>query len=188
MKKKLFVLALIAICLSITAYGTMAYFTYEDTATNVISAGSIQIAVREWSEDAEGEREPFENVIHVLPGNAVSKIVEIENIGLNAAWIRVSAEKAIELAVGVEGQVDLSLVTFDLNTEFWTEQDGYYYYNLALQPGETTAPLFTQVAFSLEMGNLYQNSTATVTIAAQATQVAHNGQTVFEATLWPASE
>ena len=42
MKKKLFVCAFIVICLSIVAYGTAAYFSYEDTATNVITAGDVK--------------------------------------------------------------------------------------------------------------------------------------------------
>ena len=40
MKRKIFAIALIAVCFAIAAYGTLAYFTYEDTATNVIITGS----------------------------------------------------------------------------------------------------------------------------------------------------
>jgi hypothetical protein len=52
----------------------------------------------------------------------------------------------------------------------------------------TTEPLFTTVSFSIEMGNIYQNSRSTVEINAQATQVANNGTTVFEAAGWPAQQ
>lgn len=37
MKKKLLLAALAAICICIAAYGTVAYFTADDTATNVIT-------------------------------------------------------------------------------------------------------------------------------------------------------
>ena len=188
MKKKIIVFALIAVCLSTAAYGTLAYFTYEDTATNVITTGDIKIDLLEWTKTDEGELVPFEDVIDVMPGIEVSKIVEVKNVGGQPAWIRVSVDKSIVLADGVEGEVDLSLVTYNLNTEYWTEKDGYFYYNSKLKPGETTEPLFTAVAFAADMSNMYQHSKAYVKIDAQATQTANNGETVFEAAGWPKSE
>ena len=118
----------------------------------------------------------------------ISKIVQIKNIGGQDAWVRICVDKAISLANGVDGEIDLSLISYDLNTEYWTEQNGYYYYNTILKSGETTKPLFTKVVFSPDMSNLYQNSKAVINVKAQATQVIHNGATVFEATGWPKSE
>ena len=43
MKKKVLVIALIVVCLSILAYSTTAYFTYKDTATNLITMGKLRI-------------------------------------------------------------------------------------------------------------------------------------------------
>ncbi len=189
MKRKCFVISLIAVCLSIAAYSTLAYFSYEDTPTNVITAGNIKIALQELSvPDDGGDPVPFEDVINVQPGMDFSKIVQIENVGGQDAWVRISVEESITLAEGIEGEVDLSLITYDLNTEYWVEQDGYYYYNAALKSGETTEPLFTKVSFSPDMSNLYQQSTAVINVHAQATQVIHNGETVLEANGWPKSE
>lgn len=185
MKKRMIVIAILAICLAVAAYGTVAYFTHEETVTNVIVAGNIKVALHQWQLTDEGEREVFEGPLNVLPGTAVSKIVEVENTGNNPAWIRISVEKAIELAEGMSGAVDTSLISFAVDTEHWTERDGFYYYNLPLQAGETTAPLFTQVVFDGNMDNRYQNSTAVLTILVQATQVAHNGETVWDAAGWP---
>lgn len=186
MKKKFFVCALIAICLSAAAYGTLAYFTYEDTATNVITAGNIEIDLEELAEGENGEKVPFEDVVGVVPGDEVSKIVQVKNTGANAAWVRVSVDAAIELAEGVEGEPDLSLLTYDLNTAKWTEKDGYYYYNEALEAGKTTEPLFTKVIFDTKMGNLYQNSVAVIDVDAQAVQVANNGTSALDAAGWNA--
>lgn len=189
MKKKLFACACIAICFSIVAYGTTAYFSYQDTATNVITAGDVKIDLQEWAlPDGGGEPVPFEDVMDVMPGMEVSKIVQIKNIGGQAAWVRISLEKSIVLADGMEGEVDLSFVSYDLNTQYWTEQNGYYYYNTILKSGETTKPLFTKVTFSPDMSNLYQHSKAKIEVDAQATQVIHNGETVFEATGWPKAQ
>ena len=73
-------------------------------------------------------------------------------------------------------------------TENWTEKDGWYYYNEALQPGESTKPLFTTVVFAPSMDNLYRNAQATVVVDVEATQFVHNGQSALEAAGWPDAE
>ena len=189
MKKKVLVCAFIAVCLSIVAYGTTAYFTYEDTATNVITAGNVKIELQEWSIPYYGGNPiPFEDVIDVQPGMTVSKIVEVKNVGHQPAWVRISVDKLIRLAEGVSGAVDLSLIEFDINDQYWIEKDGYYYYHIALDPGATTECLFSSVSFSESMDNMYQYSKAIIEVRAQATQVVHNGSTVFEASGWPKAE
>ena len=84
-----------------------------------------------------------------------------------------------------EGTPDTGLVELALNTAYWTEKDGYYYYTKALKPGEVTAPVFTSVTFNATMGNEYQNATATVDVFAQAVQTANNGDAVMNAQGWP---
>ena len=184
MKKRVFAFSVVLIFLAIAAYGTVAYFTHEEPVTTVITSGSIQVELQEWSDTGNG-LVPYEDIDNVLPGMEISKIVQIKNIGRQAAWIRMSADKRILLAEGVNGEADLSLISFDLNTAFWTEKDGFYYYNTALQPGEATEPLFTKVIFSPAMSDMYQNSKATVDVTAQATQVANNGTSAMDAAGWP---
>lgn len=188
MKKKIMVIATIAIWASLATYGTLAYFTYEDMTTNVITTGDIKIDLEEWTESEDGTLVPFEDMDDVMPGMEVSKIVQVKNTGGQDAWIRVSVEKSIILAEDIEGEVDLSLVTYDLNTEFWSESGGYYYYNSVLKSGETTEPLFTTVTFSRYMSNMYQHSKAVIDVTVQATQRIHNGESVFEAAGWPSAE
>ena len=181
MKKKLLILSLAAICLAITAIGTLAYFTSEGTAHNVITTGGVEITVQEWAD--EDKQTPFEDLEGIMPGMAVTKIAEIKNTGASDAWVRVKVEKNIELQG--EGTSDTSLVELTLNTADWTEKDGYYYYTKVLKPGEVTAPIFTAVTFKPDMGNEYQNATATVDVTAQAVQTANNGATVMDAQGWP---
>lgn len=188
MKKKITVIALIVAMVAVLALGTAAYFTADGTATNVITAGSVKIKLHETTvKEGGAEPVPFEDVSGVMPGSVVSKIVTVENTGSGTAWVRISVTKAIELAQGLEGETDLDLVGLDIDTEHWTERDGYYYYNAPLAAGETTEPLFTSVTFARSMGNLYQGSTATVSVLAQATQSANNGASALEAAGWPAS-
>ena len=64
-------------------------------------------------------------------------------------------------------------------------EDGYFYYNKVLKPGEVTEPIFTSVAFSGDMDSMYQDAQVVVDVAAQAVQTAHNGSTVADAKGWP---
>lgn len=185
-KQKLLTLSAVAIVAALSAYGSVAYFTAEDTARNVITAGKVKIELQEKMLTPDGEKTvPFEDRLGVMPGSEVSKIVEVKNTGGQDAWVRVSVNKAIELAEGVEDEVDLSLISFDLNTDYWTEKDGFYYYTAKLAPGHTTEPLFTAVTFAKTMSNQYQNSKAILTVNAYATQTVHNGNTALEAAGWP---
>ena len=181
MKRKLLILSVLAICVAILAAGSLAYFTSEGKAHNVITTGGVEIAVQEWAD--EGRTTPFEDLTGVMPDTTVTKIAEIKNTGASAAWVRVKVEKAIKLTGG--GIPDVSMVQLDVNTTDWTEKDGYYYYSKPLKPGEVTAPIFTAVTFKPDMGNEYQNATATVDVVAQAVQTANNGDTVMDAKGWP---
>ncbi|MBE6669846.1 MAG: hypothetical protein E7601_06550 [Ruminococcaceae bacterium] len=189
MKKKILICAVIIALLSVAAYGTSAFFSHTQKATNVITTGNVKIELQEISaSNANGGATPLEGEISVLPGAEITKTVKVKNVGSNSAWIRLSVDTAFLLADGVSGTPDTSLIKFDLNTKNWTEKDGYYYYNTSLEPGETTEPLFTHVSFAPSMDNTYQNSKALIDITAYATQKAHNGSSVFEAAGWPAAD
>ena len=181
MKRKLLILSVLAICIATLAAGTLAYFASEGRAHNVITTGGVEIAVQEWAD--ENKQTPFEDLEGIMPGMTVTKIAEIKNTGASDAWIRVLITKNIQLAG--DGTPNTALVELELNIADWTEKDGYYYYKEALKPGEVTAPIFTAVTFKPEMGNEYQNATATVDVSAQAVQTANNGDTVMDAKGWP---
>ena len=181
MKRKLLILSVLVICVATLAAGTLAYFTSEGTAHNVITTGGVDITLQEWAD--EGKTKPFEDLTGIMPGMTVTKIAEIKNTGASEAWVRVKVEKNIRLAG--EGEVNPDLVELALDTANWTEKDGYYYYNKALKPGEVTAPVFSAVTFNASMGNEYQNATATVDVYAQAVQTANNGKTALNAQGWP---
>lgn len=187
--KKIAALAVVLACLAVGVQSTIAYFSTTDTATNVITTGNIKIKLHEQrvGNNEDGTLEPFEDVVGVVPGDSVSKIVTVENTGNNPAWVRISLEKAISLAEGVEGEINSSLVTFDIGDD-WVERDGWYYYTKVLNASETTTAFFNNVIFSENMSNMYQDSTVTVSLLVHATQTAHNGTSVWEADGWPTVE
>ena len=187
MKKwKIVALCTVLACLSIVASGTLAYFTAQETAHNVITSGGVAIQLIEQTRNEDGSLGPWENMEDVMPGAVVSKEVTVKNTGASAAWVRVSVTKTITLARGVQGTPDPSLLVLNINTTDWTEQGGYYNYNHSLLPGETTKPLFETVTFAPEMGNMYQNSKAEIEVKADAVQVANNGASATVAAGWPA--
>lgn len=188
LKQKILILSAVAICAAMTAYGTVAYFTAEDTARNVITAGNVKIELQEQMRTDDGSIVPFTDQMDIMPGREVSKIVQVKNTGDQPAWIRIAVQKDIQLAQGVEGEVDLTLISFDLDQEHWSEKDGFYYYNTSLATGQTTEPLFQTVSFAKSMSNMYQHSQAIIQVDAQATQTANNGETVFDAAGWPEAE
>ena len=191
MKKKIAIGAVLALCLSMLIYSTIAYFNTADTARNVITAGDIKIELQETA-IRDGEEILFEQSqerFNVMPGQDVSKIVRVKNTGSNPAYIRVEVQKAIALAADSHGDVDLDLVSLDFDGDSWRlGSDGFYYYDQPLAPGETTAALFRNVKFDTGMGNMYQGSTATIKVSAQATQVKNNGDNALDAKGWPADD
>lgn len=190
MKKKILLLTAAIICLSILASGTLAYFTAEDTAHNVITSGGVDIEVEEWQEKEDGSTEPYpDEPVQIMPGTELSKIVTVKNLEAQS-WIRarftvvITAQDGTVMDLTAE-QVD-ALIDIDLGDK-WTEQDGWYYYDEAVNPGDITEPLFTEVHFSgPNMTNEYQNCTVEIIVEAQATQTANNGESALEAQGWPA--
>lgn len=182
MKRKLLFVSVVAILVASIAGGTLAYFTAEGKAHNVITSGGVEIAVKEWAD--EEKTVPFKDLDGVMPGMKVTKIAEVKNTGSAAAWVRVKLEKKITLA-DKTAQSDPGLVILELNTEDWTEKDGYYYYNEAVKPGEETEPLFTKVSFGTDLGNEYMEAHVEIKVDAQSVQSRNNGTGALDATGWP---
>lgn len=183
MKKKLTVLAVLALCLGLAATGTWAYFTAQKQVHNVITTGKVDIRLQEWA-DAERTR-PFENLTGIMPGMEVTKLAEVKNTGTAPAFIRVRADISI-LSAGEEPvALDPKPLSLDINETDWVLQEGYYYYRRILNPGETTEPLFTTVSFDPLMGDAYQEGTARINLTAYAVQSANNGEDPLQAKGWP---
>ncbi len=191
MKKKLLSLGVVVICLAILASGTIAYFSAEDTAHNVITTNGIGINIIEKTESDGGVLTDFPEggISGVMPGTSVSKIVSVENDGGAEAWIRVQVEQGMKSADEKDMPLTLNddtpVMTFTVDTSKWILEDGWYYYHKPVAAGAVTDILFEEVHFAPEMGNEYQNCTANIEILAQAVQTANNGSTVMDAQGWP---
>ena len=185
MKKRMLTAALALCCLAVLATGTLAYFTAEETAQNVITMGALKMDLVEL--DADGQ--PWTDVENIVPGMEVTKKAYVENNGTVYFYTRVKITKRY---VNEQGEklpdLNTDLVELDLGEDWELDEDGFYYYKKLVAPGEETEPLFTTVTFSTEMGNEYQNVKVKIDLDAQAVQSRNNGESALEATGWPESE
>ena len=187
MKKRMLTAALALCCLAVLATGTLAYFTAEETAKNVITMGSLKMELVELDEKGE----PWEDVENIVPGMEVTKEAFVKNTGTVDFYTRVKITKTFVPAQGEEKpELNTELVRLDINEKYWKldEGDFYYYYKKPVAPGEKTEPLFTTVTFSTEMGNEYQNVKVIIDVDAQAVQSRNNGESALEATGWPETD
>lgn len=180
---------MLVLVLVIVPSATLALHTTNSIATNVITAGNIEIELIEEAEDESGGRVPFENVTDAAPGDTYSKIPMVVNTGDNTAWVRIASDVSVTLSDGVTTEDGFEFADIDYDTENWEYRDGYWYYLKPLQAGETTAPLFTKVSFGMGITNDYVDCTVSVKLIAYAVQHVHNGdgegQTVFDVLGWP---
>ena len=198
MKKKILLLAAVAICAAILASGTLAYFTSEDQAHNVITSGAVDIEIEEW-QDTDGDGDPDKSYpddpIKVMPGVEVSKIATIKNLEAES-YIRAKFEIVITRADGskmaLSPETLASIITLTMNGEDWLRKDGdgvWWYYNAPVATGASTEAFFTEVKFDgPNMTNEYQNCTVEVIVKAQAVQTANNGDNALTAAGWPVEE
>lgn len=193
MKKRIFALAVVMICLSILASTTLAYFTDIGTARNVITSGGVHIAVEEWQQTAAGLTPyPKEQPIVVMPATTVSKLVTVKNHEAES-FIRARLELTIKDPAGKEMTVSAAelekLIRLHMNTGDWMLKDGWWYYGEPVDTDKATRPLMTAVEFDgPNMTNEYQNCTVEVHVYAQAVQTANNGISALEALGWPETE
>ena len=179
MKRKILPICLVALLLALVSAGTYSNYVYTQKASNVITTGGVDIALHEMT--AAGEPYPSDPVT-IMPGDVVSKQVTVENTGNSPAFLR------IKLTPGVndDALTAVDCIQMDINHTHWTEQDGYYYYNEILQPGQTTPALFTQVTFvGHKVTNEYLGKLFSLDVAVQAVQSEHNGTEPLQALGWP---
>lgn len=200
-KKKALAMLLALVLLIAAVGGTLALFTREARATNVITTGTVDITLTETGsgtpiEDPDGNQTGLA-FTNIMPGTTVTKVPTVTNTGTADAYVRAIVAVTIKAADGV---TELStvlrsgapVVTFNIDGGKWVTKSGeqYYYYNKVLTPGESV-DLFNQVTFDPAMGNEYQGCTVTVSIQAQAVQAKNNeipvGGSILDVNGWPAS-
>ncbi|MDO5044760.1 MAG: hypothetical protein Q4E22_05660 [Coriobacteriia bacterium] len=175
------------ICFTFIASSTLAYFTTERTAHNVITSGGVDIKLVETALDGHSNEQSV--ISTIKPGSKYNKIVQVKNTGNKDAWVRLKISSEIKTSDGrvlpEKNENAYSILDFELENAWTLGADGYYYYQNPLPADESTSNLFEHASFSKTMGNEYQNANVSLKISAQAVQTANNGPSISDATGWP---
>lgn len=190
-KKKIIITCAVMIVTVCTfAFSTLAFFSDSESSNyGTIASGkaSVEIIDITYPFGSNVAVEPGA-AIKVMPGYEISKTVTARNTGTLPLYVRVKLDMDIVLAEnarGREAEIDLSLVSCNINEEQWELlDDGYYYYRSALTVGSEATPLFTAVKFHEEMGNLYKDSTVNFKVRMEIVQANNNGASAKEAQGW----
>lgn len=183
-KLKITVIAVIAIIITFITQGTLAYYSTVGKATNVVTSGNIQFIIHEKTD--AGTEFPQEGV-YILPGDIVSKQVQIESDCDHPFYLRV------KVLYGIDSQELPAEDCFKLNidSDNWILHDGWYYYNGIVKPRETTPNVFSHVEIvGSKVDNNYLGKTLTLTVKAEAVQSDNNPLTdnlPYTASGWPLS-
>lgn len=120
MKKKLLTVAVIIAVLALVVTGSLAYFTADDTATNVFTVGSVEIEIYENDQPTDTDVLDFGTLTPIVKvdnpaadDSYADKVVEVKNTGINDAYIRVHV--AVPTAL-------VPYLHLDINETGWTKQ------------------------------------------------------------------
>ena len=179
-RKKITSLAIVVALFAIAAAGTLAYYTDEVTAHNIITTSAVDITLNDKTLQGGVLVDfPTDGISGVMPSATVSKVVSVTNEAADA-WVRIRLEERIVDRNGNDLPIVLADGTpaYTLSMEqdsFWYEgSDGNWYYTEPLWHNETSAVLFDGVIFSPKMGNEYQGCTVYIDVHAEAVQFANN--------------
>ena len=153
MKKKILSICLVAVIAVMAIAGaSLAYFTAEDTATNVFTVGNVAIDLTEPEWDKKGAVDAPE----VYPGEALAKDPTVKNTGKNPCFVRISVTGWDSLKNAKLSAQDITYRTDYVDEklgENWTLYDGYFYYTKVLAVNETTDALFDQIVIPTDVTN-----------------------------------
>lgn len=167
-KKKLLTMVLALVLIGAVGVGaTLAYFTDNDSATNVVTMGhvNIELTEEEWTYGEEG-------ITGVTPGQEIAKDPTITLVGDSLdAYVRIKLEvtgfDGVENADAYKAEILEDLVL----GEGWTKVGNYYYYAEKLtKDNASTTALFESVTIPYEWTNDVANATFNILVSAEAIQ------------------
>lgn len=179
---KMFIVAFVAIIMTLITQASLAYYTVVGKSSNIITSGDIKMKIHELTD--QGTEFPAEGV-YIVPGDVVSKKVSVENICEQPFYLRV------KIVYGIDSSVLPAEECFKLNIneQYWQLVDGWYYYKAVLQPGETTPDVFSRVEIvGDKVDNRHLGKTLSLNVIAHAVQSKNNpveGTDTYTASGWP---
>ena len=197
-KKKIVALLFAGIMTIGVIGGTFAWFTSNDSVTNVFSTGAV-------NDDGGNGVEIWEDydpsdATNVVPGDKTTKLVQVQNTTKYHSFIRVKINKTWDTTTGKndDGEtITLNPDVIELNfgdnlgkeDGKWLQGvDGYYYYVGKVAGGKYTNPLLESVTFLSSLkngesvvntGNEYRNVKYNVEVVAESIQADNEAYKVW---------
>ena len=184
-KKKIIGLCIAGVLAVGSIGGSLAWFTSSDSITNPFSTASTDNPSDPNSGIKINETFNKEEADNTLPGDKVTKQVNVSNKATYDQLIRVKIKKVWKDAKGNE-KSDLDTKNINLNFEKnltdsnkpeegkWIEgSDGYYYYNGIVNPDGQTANLLESVTLSKDTTNEFKGLKFDVIVDSEGVQAAN---------------
>ena len=184
-KKKIIGLCIAGVLAVGSIGGSLAWFTSSDSVTNPFSTASTDNPSDPNSGIKIHEDFNKEDADNTLPGDTVTKQVNVINKATYDQLIRVKIKKVWKDAKGEE-KPDLDTKNIILNFEKnltdsnkseegkWIEgSDGYYYYNGIVNPKGQTANLLESVTLSKDTTNEFKGLKFDVVVDSEGVQAAN---------------
>ena len=184
-KKKIIGLCIAGVLAVGSIGGSLAWFTSSDSITNPFSTASTDNPSNPNSGIKINEKFNKEEADNTLPGDKVTKQVNVSNTATYDQLIRVKIEKVWKDAEGTE-KPDLDKENIILNFEKnltdsnnpeegkWIKgSDGYYYYNGIVNPMGQTSNLLESVTLSKDTTNEFKGLKFDVTVNSEGVQAAN---------------
>lgn len=184
-KKKIIGLCIAGVLAVGSIGGSLAWFTSSDSITNPFSTASTDNPSNPNSGIKINEKFNKEEADNTLPGDTVTKQVNVSNKATYDQLIRVKIKKVWKDAKGNE-KSDLDTKNINLNFEKnltdsnkpeegkWIEgSDGYYYYNGIVNPDGQTANLLESVTLSKDITNEFKGLKFDVVVDSEGVQAAN---------------
>ncbi|HHL2037236.1 TPA: SipW-dependent biofilm matrix protein BsaA [Clostridium perfringens] len=184
-KKKIIGLCIAGVLAVGSIGGSLAWFTSSDSVTNPFSTASTDNPSDPNSGIKINEKFDEKEAKNKLPGDKVTKQVNVINKATYDQLIRVKIKKVWKDAKGEE-KSDLDTKNIILNFEKnltdsnkpeegkWIEgSDGYYYYNGIVNPDGQTANLLESVTLSKDTTNEFKGLKFDVVVDSEGVQAAN---------------
>ena len=184
-KKKIIGLCIAGVLAVGSIGGSLAWFTSSDSITNPFSTASTDNPSNPNSGIKINEKFNKEEADNTLPGDKVTKQVNVSNTATYDQLIRVKIEKVWKDAEGTE-KPDLDKENIILNFEKnltdsnnpeegkWIKgSDGYYYYNGIVNQKGQTSNLLESVTLSKDTTNEFKGLKFDVTVNSEGVQAAN---------------
>lgn len=186
--KSIIVLLLVLLLAIIPVSYTLANYSAQTVAHNNILFGYVDLDLIQTTLDTDGTEIPIDTSapFDVTSAATQSRIVRVANIGPHALFIRVKFWMEGTDKHGASFDAD-EYTSYTINLEDWIYSDGWYYYPMVVQPGESTSELFSQIIFEVNgLSNSYPECNLDLEIYAQGVQSEHQETLdVMQVTGWP---